>query len=126
MSGHGNSLSHLDSDGRARMVDVGDKSITARTATATGRFVTTPEVIGAVANARGTFPSIVSEESQWAEGKAEDNVAAVTAMAHNGEALITTSTWNEVGSKFAQYATDGFHGNRTAEEILSEIQDAVG
>ncbi|WP_299305775.1 ABC transporter substrate-binding protein [uncultured Brachybacterium sp.] len=90
------------------------------------RAITTPEVIGAVANARGTFPSIVSEESQWAEGKAEDNVAAVTAMAHNGEALITTSTWNEVGSKFSQYATDGFHGNRTAEEILSEIQDAVG
>ncbi len=39
------SLSHLDSDGRARMVDVGDKAVTARTATATGRFVTTPEVI---------------------------------------------------------------------------------
>ncbi len=41
-------LSHLDSDGRARMVDVGDKAVTARTATATGRFVTTPEVIALV------------------------------------------------------------------------------
>ncbi len=48
MSGHGNPLSHLDSDGRARMVDVGDKAVTARTATATGRFVTTPEVIALV------------------------------------------------------------------------------
>ena len=48
MSGNGNSLSHLDSDGRARMVDVGDKAITARTATATGRFITTPAVIALV------------------------------------------------------------------------------
>jgi cyclic pyranopterin phosphate synthase len=42
------SLSHLDSDGRARMVDVGDKSVTARAATATGRLVTTPEVVALV------------------------------------------------------------------------------
>ena len=41
-------LSHLDSDGRARMVDVGDKAVTARTATASGRFVTTAEVIALV------------------------------------------------------------------------------
>jgi cyclic pyranopterin phosphate synthase len=38
-------LTHLDSDGRARMVDVGDKTITVRTATASGRFITTTEVI---------------------------------------------------------------------------------
>jgi len=41
-------LTHLDSDGRARMVDVGDKSITKRTATATGRLVTRPDVIALV------------------------------------------------------------------------------
>lgn len=41
-------LSHLDSDGRARMVDVGDKAVTARTATATGRLTTTPQVIALV------------------------------------------------------------------------------
>ena len=41
-------LSHLDSDGRARMVDVGGKAVTARSATASGRFVTTAEVIGLV------------------------------------------------------------------------------
>ena len=42
------SLSHLDSDGRARMVDVGSKAVTARSATASGRFVTTAEVIALV------------------------------------------------------------------------------
>ena len=41
-------LTHLDSDGRARMVDVGDKSVTKRTATATGRLMTRPDVIALV------------------------------------------------------------------------------
>jgi cyclic pyranopterin phosphate synthase len=38
-------LSHLDADGRARMIDVGGKAVTARTAVATGRLTTTAEVI---------------------------------------------------------------------------------
>lgn len=42
------SLSHLDADGRARMIDVGDKAVTRRTATARGRFTSTPEVIALV------------------------------------------------------------------------------
>ena len=41
-------LTHLDSDGRARMVDVGSKATTARTATATGRLVTRADVIDLV------------------------------------------------------------------------------
>ena len=41
-------LSHLDADGRARMVDVGDKAITKRSATATGTFTSTREVIALV------------------------------------------------------------------------------
>ena len=41
-------LTHLDSDGRARMVDVGSKAVTARTAIATGRLVTRPDVISLV------------------------------------------------------------------------------
>ncbi len=38
-------LTHLDEHGAARMVDVSGKDVTARTATATGSFITTPEVI---------------------------------------------------------------------------------
>lgn len=41
-------LSHLDGDGRARMVDVSDKAVTKRTATASGRFSSTAEVIALV------------------------------------------------------------------------------
>ena len=38
-------LTHLDSSGAARMVDVSAKDVTVRVAHAQGRFVTTPEVI---------------------------------------------------------------------------------
>ena len=41
-------LSHLDSDGKARMVNVGGKAVTNRSAIASGRFVTTAEVIALV------------------------------------------------------------------------------
>ena len=39
------SLTHVDEHGVARMVDVSNKNITARTTSAFGRFVTTPEVV---------------------------------------------------------------------------------
>lgn len=38
-------LTHLDAAGAARMVDVADKAVTARTARASGRLTTTAEVI---------------------------------------------------------------------------------
>jgi cyclic pyranopterin monophosphate synthase len=38
-------LTHVDESGSARMVDVSAKQVTAREASASGRFVTTPEVI---------------------------------------------------------------------------------
>lgn len=41
-------LTHLDDDGRARMVDVGGKPVTRRVAIAEGRLETTAEVIGMV------------------------------------------------------------------------------
>ena len=41
-------LSHVGPDGRARMVDVGDKPVTRRSATARGRFETTQEVLALV------------------------------------------------------------------------------
>jgi cyclic pyranopterin phosphate synthase len=39
-------LTHLDAEGRARMIDVGAKVPTRREALARGRLVTTPEVVG--------------------------------------------------------------------------------
>lgn len=42
-------LTHLDAEGRVRMVDVGDKAVTTRTATAEGIFRTRPDVVTMVA-----------------------------------------------------------------------------
>ena len=38
-------LTHLDASGAANMVDVGDKAVTTRTATAEGRVVMLPETL---------------------------------------------------------------------------------
>ena len=38
-------LTHVDDTGAARMVDVGDKDVTARVAVATGRVLVSPEVV---------------------------------------------------------------------------------
>src|SRR3954454_8239342 len=42
----GDRLTHVDESGAARMVDVSDKDVTARTATATGRVLVSAEVVG--------------------------------------------------------------------------------
>ena len=47
-------LTHLDSAGQARMVDVSAKDITARTATATGRVLLSAEAVAALRD--GTVP----------------------------------------------------------------------
>ena len=41
----GDELSHVDASGAARMVDVSDKSVTARSATARGRVEVSPRVV---------------------------------------------------------------------------------
>ncbi|GAA3723972.1 cyclic pyranopterin monophosphate synthase MoaC [Spinactinospora alkalitolerans] len=45
---HPSGFSHLDPSGAARMVDVSAKEVTARTATATGRVLLSPEVVAAL------------------------------------------------------------------------------
>ncbi|RME85027.1 MAG: cyclic pyranopterin monophosphate synthase MoaC [Caldilineae bacterium] len=43
-----NQLSHIDSRGRASMVDVGDKAVTTRTAVAAARITMKPETLAAI------------------------------------------------------------------------------
>lgn len=43
-----NGLTHLDADGAAHMVDVGDKAPTKREATATGRILMSPPALAAI------------------------------------------------------------------------------
>ena len=46
-------LTHIDADGRARMVDVSDKAETAREATARGRIVMAPETLALALSGAG-------------------------------------------------------------------------
>ncbi|WP_157975532.1 ABC transporter substrate-binding protein [Brachybacterium sp. YJGR34] len=89
---------------------------------ATLSAIITPEVIGEVARTRGTFPSLAGQEERWTEGKNPDNARAITALAHDGDPLITTPSWNEVLAQFGQYAPEGFRGHRTAQDILAQVQ----
>jgi cyclic pyranopterin monophosphate synthase len=50
----GPALTHIDSSGQARMVDVSAKDVTARTATATGRVLLSPAAVAALRG--GTVP----------------------------------------------------------------------
>ncbi|HEX7243294.1 MAG TPA: cyclic pyranopterin monophosphate synthase MoaC [Longimicrobiaceae bacterium] len=47
-------FTHLDAEGRPRMVDVGDKAVTRRVAVAEGRIVTSPATVRAIV--AGTAP----------------------------------------------------------------------
>jgi len=53
-------LSHLDQDGRARMVDVSDKAITARVAIARGRLICAVETVALVRENRTPKGAVIS------------------------------------------------------------------
>ncbi len=55
-----NELSHLDADGRARMVDVSDKPVTARTATAQGRLICAAETLALVRQGKTPKGAVMS------------------------------------------------------------------
>lgn len=53
-------LTHLDENGAARMVDVGGKPETARSATAEGRIAMSPETLAAVRDGSGPKGDVIS------------------------------------------------------------------
>ena len=53
-------LSHLDQEGRARMVDVSDKAVTARTAVVSGRLVCAAETVALVRENRTPKGAVIS------------------------------------------------------------------
>ncbi|GAA4431734.1 hypothetical protein GCM10023169_36580 [Georgenia halophila] len=87
--------------------------------------ITTPDVVGQVGRERGTVPSIAGSVDAWAEGKPEEDVAVVEALLESGVALETTPTWNQLETVFSQHSSNGYRGNRTAEEILTTMQNSV-
>lgn len=88
--------------------------------------MTTPDVVGYVGKNRGTVPSVPEAMSAWSEGKPAEDVEVVEALLENALPLETTSTWNQFVTQFAQYSPEGVRGVRTAEEILTSIEQGIG
>lgn len=88
--------------------------------------MTTPEVVAYVGQHRGTVPSIASALEGWSEGKPDADVEVVKALLASGKPLVTTTNWNQVVTQFAQYSSDGYRGNKTAEEIMTQITQGLG
>lgn len=80
-----------------------------------------PDVIGAVAAAHGTVPSVDAQVGQWAAGKPAESVAAVRALLDGGKPLVTPPTWNQINTQFLQFSPEGFRGTKTAQDILTTI-----
>jgi cyclic pyranopterin phosphate synthase len=75
-------LTHLDDAGRARMVDVGDKSVTPRRAVAEAVLVTGPEVMAAVAGGQ-TPKGNVFETARLAGIMAAKRTADLIPLCHS-------------------------------------------
>jgi len=70
-------LSHLDAEGRARMIDVGGKTVTRRIATAAGRLDTTAEVVAL----------LVSDGLKKADALATARIAGISAAKRTSELI---------------------------------------
>jgi len=78
MSEHGaTGLTHLDDDGRARMIDVGDKAVTRRVAVAGGRLDTTAEVVAL----------LISDGLKKADALATARIAGIAAAKRTSELI---------------------------------------
>ena len=75
---------------------------------------------------QGTVPSVESAMDKWAANKPEDSAEAVNVLLENGTPLVTTTTWNQINTSFQQYSPEGFRGTKTAQEILSDLQNSAG
>jgi cyclic pyranopterin phosphate synthase len=75
------SLSHLDDEGRVRMVDVGGKAVTRRVAVAVGRFETTAEVIELI-RAEGMPKADVLATARLAGIQAAKRTSELIPLAH--------------------------------------------
>ena len=59
-----NHFTHVDAAGNARMVDVGEKAVTHRTAVAVGRVTMSPECFAAVAEGRAKKGDVLSKAQE--------------------------------------------------------------
>jgi multiple sugar transport system substrate-binding protein len=88
--------------------------------------MTSESVVAKQAADRGIVPSRVSALPSWAKGKTPQAAEVVGALLNRADAQLTTSTWNQVETQFTQSQVQGFRGQKSAQEILTGIQNQVG
>lgn len=76
-----NGLSHIDDSGRARMVDVGDKAVTRRTATATGLLRCGPATLALVRAGEAPKGNVIAT-AELAGVMAAKQTAALIPLCH--------------------------------------------
>ena len=80
-------LTHVDESGAARMVDVSDKDVTARTATASGRVLVSPRsssCCAATACRRATRSRSPGSPGSWAPSETPDLIPLCHPLALSG------------------------------------------
>jgi len=90
-------FTHLDERGAARMVDVSAKAITAREASARGRFVTTPEVVAQLSElAKGDALAVARLAAIQGAKRTPDLVPLCHPVALHGVAVTLTPGESDV------------------------------
>jgi cyclic pyranopterin phosphate synthase len=108
-------FTHLDAEGRARMVDVSDKAETARTAVAEGALLCSPETLAAVREGKTPKGAVIST-AELAGVMAAKRTAELIPLCHPlplSKAAVTIE------------ASDGLPGFRVSAEVRTTSRTGV-
>lgn len=87
--------------------------------------MTSPDVLRYVARSHGNVPAIDAAFDGWAEGKDPNDVEIVKYMTENAKTYETTENWQQVEVEFTQNVSNGYTGEKPAQEILATLENAV-
>lgn len=114
-------LSHLDADGRARMIDVGAKDVTRRVAVAEGRLDTTAEVVALLAS-DGLRKADALATARIAGIQGAKRASDLIPLAHPIPLDAVTVDFDPSGSRVVIRATASTHGKTGVEmEALTAV-----
>jgi hypothetical protein len=115
-------LTHLDEQGQARMVDVGGKAETARSATAAGRILMSPEALAAVRDGSGPKGDVLAA-ARIAGIMAAKKTAELIPLCHPGRLRVREGSDPHHGASVADRqnrrrdGSDDRHGHRLADDL---------
>ena len=87
--------------------------------------MTTPDVMRYVARSHGNVPAIDAAFDGWAEGKDPNDVEIVKYMTENAKTYETTENWQQLEVEFTQNVSNGYTGEKSAQEILTSLENSI-